>query len=31
MLEVNEIHTYYGKSHVLQGVTLRVPKGQIVT
>lgn len=31
MLEVKEIHTYYGKSHVLQGVTLRVPEEQIVT
>ena len=30
MLEVDDIHTYYGDSHVLQGVTLRVNQGQIV-
>ena len=23
MLEVRDIHTYYGESHVLQGVSLR--------
>ncbi len=30
MLKVEEIHTYYGKSHVLQGVSLEVGEGQIV-
>src|SRR5579872_5015605 len=31
LLEVNDIQTYYGKSHVLRGVSLRVEKGEIVT
>ena len=30
MLEVEKIHTYYGLSHILFGVSLNVPKGQIV-
>lgn len=30
MLEVDEIHTYYGLSHVLFGVSLRVEPGEIV-
>jgi branched-chain amino acid transport system ATP-binding protein len=30
MLEVRNIHTYYGQSHILQGVSLRVDKGEIV-
>jgi len=30
MLEVSNIHTYYGRSHILQGVTLQVRKGEIV-
>ena len=30
MLEVNEIHTYYGMSHILFGVSLRVDPGEIV-
>ena len=30
MLEVSEIHTYYGESHVLQGVSLTVAQGQVV-
>ncbi len=30
MLEVNDIHTYYGDSYVLQGVSLRVAQGQVV-
>ncbi len=30
MLEVKEIHTYYGDSHVLQGVSLEVKKGEVV-
>jgi len=30
MLEVESIHTYYGLSHILFGVSLNVPEGQIV-
>jgi len=30
MLSVENIHTYYGPSHVLQGVSLRVEPGEIV-
>ena len=30
MLEVKDIHTYYGKSYVLQGVSLSVPEGLVV-
>lgn len=30
MLTVDEIHTYYGESHVLQGVSLSVAPGQVV-
>ena len=30
MLRLNEIHTYYGASHVLQGVTLHVPAESVV-
>jgi len=29
VLEVRDIHTYYGDSYVLQGVSLRVGKGQV--
>ena len=29
MLTVTDVHTYYGDSHVLQGVTLRVEKGTV--
>jgi len=31
MLELKEIHTYYGLSHVIQGVSLMVEKGEIST
>ncbi len=31
ILEVKEIHTYYGQSHILQGVSLEVEKGEMVT
>src|SRR5690349_5844532 len=31
MLEVDELHAYYGKSHILQGVTFRVGAGEIVS
>lgn len=30
MLKVEQLHAYYGKSHILQGVSLRVEKGEIV-
>ncbi len=30
MLQVNDIHTYYGDSYILQGVSLRVEPGEIV-
>jgi branched-chain amino acid transport system ATP-binding protein len=30
MLDVQEIHTYYGDSYVLQGVSLRLGRGQVV-
>ncbi|CAB3807061.1 High-affinity branched-chain amino acid transport ATP-binding protein LivF [Paraburkholderia ultramafica] len=31
MLEVNEIHTYYGNSHVLRGVSLQVKPGSVTS
>jgi branched-chain amino acid transport system ATP-binding protein len=31
VLEAEGVHTYYGKSHVLHGVELKVRKGEIVT
>ncbi|KAA3656561.1 MAG: ABC transporter ATP-binding protein [Chloroflexi bacterium] len=31
LLEVNEIHTYYGNIHALKGVSLHVDKGEIVS
>lgn len=31
MLSVAEIHSYYDKSHVLQGVSLDVREGELVT
>jgi len=31
MLEVEDIHTYYGNIHALKGVSLAVEKGEIVT
>jgi branched-chain amino acid transport system ATP-binding protein len=30
-LEARDIHTYYGKSHILHGVTLEVAEGKITT
>ncbi len=30
MLELADVHTYYGESHVLQGVSLDVPSGRVV-
>ena len=31
MLEVNDLHAYYGKSHILHGVTFKVNDGEIVS
>jgi branched-chain amino acid transport system ATP-binding protein len=31
MLEVTDLHAYYGKSHILQGVHLNVGEGEIVS
>lgn len=31
MLEVKDLHAYYGRSHILQGVDLHVQKGEIVS
>src|SRR5450755_3812388 len=31
MLEIDNLHAYYGKSHILQGVSLRVGDGEIVS
>ena len=31
MLEVNDLHAYYGKSHILQGVNFNVQEGEIVS
>ncbi len=30
MLEVHEVHSYYGKSHILHGVSLRLSEGELV-
>ncbi|MGH9887976.1 MAG: ABC transporter ATP-binding protein, partial [bacterium] len=30
MLDVRDLHAYYGKSHILQGVDMRVAPGEIV-
>ena len=29
MLELRDVHTHYGLSHVLQGVSLRVEPGEV--
>jgi len=31
ILQVEDVHGYYGKSHILQGVSLQVDKGEVVT
>jgi branched-chain amino acid transport system ATP-binding protein len=31
MLEVENLHAYYGKSHVLQGVDLRIGAGEVIS
>ncbi len=30
MLEVSEIHTYYGESHILHGISLKVEPGKVI-
>jgi branched-chain amino acid transport system ATP-binding protein len=30
LIEVEDVHTHYGKSHILDGVSLRVGKGEVV-
>ena len=30
MLLLNDVHAYYGKSHVLQGMNLKIKEGEIV-
>ncbi len=30
MLEVHDVHSYYGKSHILHGVSLRLNEGELV-
>ncbi|MGA2055150.1 MAG: ABC transporter ATP-binding protein [Bradyrhizobium sp.] len=31
MLEVADLHAYYGKSHILQGVDMHIDKGEVVS
>ncbi len=31
LLELRDVHTYYGEAHILQGVSLRVGAGEVVT
>jgi branched-chain amino acid transport system ATP-binding protein len=31
MLEVENLHAYYGKSHILQGISFRVGEGEIIS
>ena len=31
MLEIKDLHVHYGGIHAVQGVNMRIPKGQIVT
>jgi ABC-type branched-subunit amino acid transport system ATPase component len=31
MLEVQDLHAYYGKSHILQGISFRVGEGEIIS
>src|SRR3972149_10597069 len=31
LLQLDDVHTYYGEAHILQGVTLRVALGEVVT
>jgi branched-chain amino acid transport system ATP-binding protein len=31
MLEVSDLHAYYGKSHILQGVDMHIAAGEVVS
>ena len=31
LLAVDEIHTYYGEAHILQGVSVSIAEGEVVT
>lgn len=31
MLEINDLHAYYGKSHIIQGISFSVGEGEIVS
>ena len=31
MLDVQDLHAYYGKSHILQGINFRIGEGEIVS
>jgi branched-chain amino acid transport system ATP-binding protein len=31
MLEIKDLHTYYGNIHALKGITLHVEQGEVVT
>jgi len=31
MLEINDLHAYYGKSHIIQGISFSVENGEIVS
>ncbi len=31
MLELRDVHAYYGESHILHGMTLRVETGSVAT
>ncbi|HIK73453.1 MAG TPA: ATP-binding cassette domain-containing protein, partial [Alcanivorax sp.] len=31
MLEVNDLHAYYGKSHILNGVNFSINEGEVVS
>ena len=31
MLKIENLHSYYGKSHILQGINLSINEGEIVS
>ncbi|MGH7340010.1 MAG: ATP-binding cassette domain-containing protein, partial [Candidatus Rokuibacteriota bacterium] len=31
LLELSDVHTYYGEAHILQGVSLSLKEGEVVT
>ena len=31
MLKIKNLHSYYGKSHILQGINLSIEEGEIVS